>query len=236
MGKSHTRLRLELVPQDRNTEAKAKFSLQAFNVDVTVHKCLEVTDCMNLLSQQSGPGFALRNSKRLQLQCLLGAHPEWGADLKKVCEDWIACLPSGKQEILKGLLRAMVAGAIGLLDMSAALLAASGTVSQTLNKRHEEEECVDPGGDDPEAWDCECHEKMMEACGHVGEKCFLSQMCKHPDVCNHWKESAGCPPLASTLVQRSVSVGGLIRVESNFSQKQSSGDRLEESLQGKCNV
>merc|ERR1719453_1713340 len=89
MGRSDTRLRLELVPEKRNTEAKAKFALQAFNVDASVYKCLEVTDCMNVLSQQSGQGFALRNSKYLQLQCLLGKLQGWAADLKKVCGVWV---------------------------------------------------------------------------------------------------------------------------------------------------
>jgi len=239
IGRSHTRLRLELVPKQRSTAAKGKFSLQAFKVDASAHKCLEVTDCMNVLSQQKKQAFALRNSKRLQLQCLMGKlHSE-------VCDDWVKCLPADKQEILKAILRAMGAGAIGLLDLSAALSVASGKVSKTHTQ---DEECVDPAGDDPEAWDCDCHEKMIEVCGGQDrETCFRSQMCKHPDVCQHWKESVSCAPLASSLLQRSGS-GGRFEVESNVSQKQSIGDALEErtnmsssagasldsSLAGKC--
>ena len=56
-------------------------------------------------------------------------------------------------------------------------------------ERHPNKECIDPSADDPESWDCECQDKMVDLCaGDVGEKCFRVQMCKHPDVCKEWKE------------------------------------------------
>ena len=57
-------------------------------------------------------------------------------------------------------------------------------------------QCIYPPKEDPETWDCNCHDEMIARCHsleHAGhsfsiQTCFRAQFCVNPRVCSNWKK------------------------------------------------
>jgi len=96
--------------------------------------------------------------------------------------------------------------------------------------------CLDPSVEDPEGWDCDCLEKMVETCGGLSEECLKNRMCKIEKVCDAWKEQHCSSEMIATHKNTSTKVA---RQESALVSRRTKpeanvGDSLDNSLQGKC--
>jgi len=241
--KSSNRVRVVFVPTDRNVASSALARVEAKGMDKATDVCMVGKNCLAELGDGSDAGFELRNNNTLQRQCLeSGASSLQTSALTEMCSAWVSCLPAENKHILKTLLKAAHAPPQET-SLVRQVISASGAASfaeevATVNGTSADpNDCVDPAIDDPESYDCECVEEMIETCGSVDETCFKNIMCKNFQVCQSWKESAGCVNLIQTNQEGTAKVGDLNAALGQRSQELASSgleDALDGSLQGKC--
>lgn len=110
-----------------------------------------------------------------------------------------------------------------------------GFASQAVDDDDEDDDdddrddCVDPGTDDPESWDCECLEDMKKSCNGVNPECFKGIMCKFNEVCKSWKEEH-CENSDDLLQGTDV----LLQRAARANSSDAAGNRLDNSVKGKC--
>jgi len=196
-------IQIDLYPVDPAKPSKAVIWLQAYKIDKHFEHCLDAKNCLGLMGDGTAAGFELGNVNAEQLKCLEG-YPT--AKLKRKCNQWLKCLRGSeanmrrsskrlsesnmKIAILKSELD-LFTEAEKLTEFLKAFLRAAG-VNMAMSMSGETGEsltCVDPAIEDPEAWECNCMQEMIDACNGIDETCFANRMCGRSDVCAHWKKA-----------------------------------------------
>jgi len=158
----------------------------------------------------------LRSSQRHQLACLENASLNGSiAGLQQSCDSWKRCLSiSGMRQNLTDLLSASVsalpgASALTLLPALSASVEGSSNASPSTSSSTG---CLTPSSLDPEAWECDCHEKMKERCQQVEAKvdldsklqfyplCYRAIICDHKAICKAWKD-VHCDPTQKLITK-----------------------------------
>jgi hypothetical protein len=141
----------------------------------------------------------LRTSTLLQHKCLGGNAP---SAIGSVCTEWIGCLiKQGRLDSIKNLLEAFGANAAPTLPQFAS--------GRRLLEASSEATCRNPFLQDPESWDCACHQNMVQKCTDAAEfvSCYQGLLCSNPEVCQSWKAIVGCSGSATTLLDSSTAGG-----------------------------
>jgi len=220
-GNKSYHVRVALRPIDTSRACEAKIELKLHNVAKVTDQCMGIKDCLSVFGDKSPASFRGRNSNEWQLRCL-EADTLAGAASEDKCIEWLACLPNTTQAKLKVFLRA--AGT----QTGSMLVEKSGAQQSTA--------CLDPSVEDPEGWDCDCLEKMVDSCGGLSEECLKNRMCKIEKVCDAWKEQHCSSEMIATHKNTSTKVG---REASTLMSRRTKpeanvGDSLDSSLTGKC--
>jgi hypothetical protein len=192
-------IRAEFTPTDASQRAWAQFDLRVDGATAFTDTCMTTKFCLDELAGGS-MGFKVRNSHEFQLKCLDNTAED---EVKDVCAKWKECLQKSAPHI---------EGEPNHLDLLYALLKATtlGTAGAGSFIQHGEhahanaqrEECFDPSVADPERLECDCQDGITSACKDSPDglvKCIQGKLCKHPGVCQSWKD-AKC---GGELVQRS---------------------------------
>jgi hypothetical protein len=166
----------------------ATISNFAFGVPNSYAECEDAKACLRELSDIGG--YELRNSNARQLKCLSG-QPE-AAD-KRSCDSWLACLSakgSDHDTRIRNLLKAA-------FSESSNWQTGNGT---SLPADLGDAQCMNPVTEDPESWECDCYDEMVNRCEKVGHAadaddnlenvCIRAQFCLYPRVCASWKRRA----------------------------------------------
>ena len=93
-------------PHSNGQVSSAEVLALAWDVDSYVEQCMAVDDCMGILGDGGGAGYELRNKNREQLACLEGQQGSLPDAVARKCNEWRACLPDKRQQVLKIFLRA----------------------------------------------------------------------------------------------------------------------------------
>jgi len=204
------RIRIVLQPKKSGSVARAKMAIQANSIDSGVDECMSTKVCLSVLGDNSADSYELRNSNLKQRDCLSGT---WQS---AKCTEWKNCLPADQEEkllaFLKASLRAPALEEVGMAKRS---------------HKTKEVTCMDPSSTDPESWECECVDMIVEKCGGVDETCFFNTMCAHADICSEWKTANECP---GALEQNAAAIKRTTR-SANISLLDTG---LDNALQGKC--
>jgi len=218
-------LTLEFIPIDLLGQSSVNLDMVLNHVRLDFEKCLDQTNCLKIMGDQSKASYALRNQNKFQLKCLERASlPSF---LQAKCRKWRACVE--KNPSLASLLKTALKAAVrrrrpnrlqGLTQM---------------DSRTPVGECVDPAYADPESFECECMAAFHAKCGD-DEQCFKDEFCKHNRVCRDWKIANSCPEnflqtgssgQAATMLERGARANsgkGAAATDSHF----------ESALTGKC--
>jgi len=231
------RLRIAFRPgRDASSKAEAQIEAKLKNADPYTDKCMGVKDCLKVFGDKSDAGFEMRNSNKVQLRCLQGKMLLTWA-LRAKCRQWLICLPSTEKAKLKTFLSASLVkrggkrggkrgwkrgGSRRPHSRSLGL----GMVEGSKLVTHVDSTCFDPASEDPEAWDCECLQGMIDKCGGLDEECIKGLMCDNGKVCLTWKQqqcsSAQINAHQTALLARRVHAITKI------------SDNLGDALRGKC--
>jgi len=247
-GSSGADLEITLVPTGADKKPSATILLRALSVDNSFQQCMEYGLCTGTLIKQGSAGYKLRQSSKLQIECLLS---KYTPEVKAACEEWKKCLPKPKQDMLIAMLTAAKAGK--RLQNALVEIGVAGSLSQfgedkvmtdeegSESKFGEgegndakdatviaKESCLDPAVDDPEAWECACMKAMVEVCGGVDSACFHKKMCEYKGVCKEWQDEH----CENGLLLASISA----RAEQNKTPASLAQGQLDTSLRGKCMV
>jgi len=224
------RVRSVFVPINKGKSSSAEAKIEGKGVDESVDKCMTTKLCMNKLGDDTDAAFELRNSNHLQYKCLVSGANSLSSHLQLECTAWEVCLPAESKDILKVLLK--ISGASLTGSSFADKVSAQGNLSTSLDPNT----CVNPAVDDPESFECECLSDMETTCGGVDEDCFKGILCGKAEICQTWKDDAGC----TTLIQKSeAEISGTHSIEAlrqRIQESASSGidASLDGSLHGKC--
>jgi len=209
------RIRIVLTPKTSGSPARAKLGIMGRNFDDGVEKCMSTKECLAALGDGSPESFELRNSNPKQRDCLSGASES------STCTQWKVCLPDDQEKKLLAFLRA---------SLRAPALEEVGVV--TRNLKTNEVACLDPSSADPESWECECVDMIVEKCGSADdETCMFNTMCAHADVCAEWKTASNCP---TGLEQNAAATKRSSHVSTHSANISLLDTGLDNTLQGKC--
>jgi len=207
--------------------AYGKILMYARGVDEYVDDCMGHKNCLVSLGDGTDSAFLFRNSNVKQLACLVASSPGDRDAVSDHCNVWATCVSSsGLTSKLKALLGAAIT--------PHGSLAEGETNIQKLN---DAEGCVDPSVEDPEAFDCECMDKMTASCGEVNEECFNGILCKNTNVCDSWKD-AHCADVL--LAKQNISIKAPQTKSAGLMRRDAQGaiatvdDHLDSALSGKC--
>merc|ERR1719424_159864 len=159
----------------------------------------------------------------MQLQCLLENTLLTPEALQARCTEWLQCLPGTAKAKLKTLLSAsLVKRGTSMTEdqLGLSLIESSKLVAKV------DRSCFDPANEDPESWDCECLQGMIDTCGGLDEECIKGLMCNNGKVCLTWKQEQ-CSAAQITSHHASLLAR---RVHANTEIS----DNLGEALRGKC--
>jgi len=209
------RIRIVLTPTNSGSAARAKIGIQANSIAATVDSCMSQTECLSILGDGSPESFELRNSNLKQRDCLSGASES------SKCIEWKGCLTADQKSKILAFLGA---------SLRAPTLEEVGVAKRS--RKTSEVACMDPSSADPESWECECVDMIVEKCGgSVDETCFFNTMCAHADICSEWKTANNCP----TLLEQNAAV---MKRSSHASTRSANSSLLDtgvdNTLQGKC--
>lgn len=211
--KKSVQLTVTFTRVDKTKEGKADLFVSLKNPDSWQDTCLGVKTCLNKLGNLSAPDEKLRNSNRMQYDCINAPNDIARLAVSVSCPKWEACLrypnPERKQN-LGALLSAMLAGS----ESSLAEVPPSN-----------ESNCVNPLSADPESLECDCYEVMIGACGVGNTSCFKKHMCEGSLICEEWK-AANCDGFAS-LIRKP-----LMRRASSLNSR--SLNQLDTTVKAKC--
>jgi len=179
-GPGSTRLYVVIKANLLSDSTKVELLVRVNEAPDSVGDCLDFKMCLSKMG-------SLRNDNAKQLQCLQGGLPS------TECSDWTACLDDNQVD--KARLQALLAAG----SLTASLREAKRKETPETLESEVTGECMNPGDDDPESWECECHEALDVACvdcyspGNVVdttclEVCYLKEMCDYPDICDTWKD------------------------------------------------
>jgi len=208
------RIRIVLEKKKSGSAARAKMAIQANSIDVGMDECMSTTECLSVLGDNSADSFELRNSNLKQRDCL---SETWQS---AKCTEWKNCLPDEQEKKLLAFLKA---------SLRAPALEEVGMAKQS--HKTNEATCMDPSSTDPESWECECIDMIVEQCGGVDETCFFNTMCAHADICSKWKKANDCPP---ALDQNSAAMNRGSHASSRSANSSLLDTGLDNTLQGKC--
>jgi len=230
-GPGSTRLYVVIKANSPSDSTKVELLVRVNEAPDSVGDCLDFKMCLSKMG-------SLRNDNAKQLQCLQGGLPSM-----LQCSIWTACLDDNQVD--KARLQALLAAG----SLTASLREAERKHTPETLESEVTGACMNPGDDDPESWECECHKALDVACDHcyspgnVGttclEVCYLDQMCDYPDICDTWKD-AKCQSLL--LSRNNVSVQEDVAVLKDMQGRRqppgstSSFDpaELDESISGKA--
>jgi len=203
--------------------SSAQILIKAIGLMPWVETCMDSHLCLKKLGDASKASFGLRNNNRRQRDCLVGK--AWPQDADK-CQEWDNCLQETPKSTAHTKFKAT------LEDILNAVLPSNRTTPESLAESPADAPgCIDPEISDPEAFECECLEKLQETCEGEPDQmqCFRNLMCEDPRVCCSWKQAAcspsaaaGCSDSSSSMTQRA-----------NVERLQTSTD-LDTSVAGKC--
>jgi len=229
-----THVRAEFTRTSTWLASSGELWIFAKEVDQYVEDCMAVKDCLSELGDGSKEAFKLRNDNKKQLQCLTATTDAARDAINSKCKPWQKCLAkdAGRIDKLKTLLAAGQQSGSMLMAISDregdAMALSSGDPS----------ECIDPAMDDPESWECDCLQSLVDACGGINENCFRTTMCQSSEICASWKTSHCGSSLISksnestTEEKEATSLVLMKRTKSNGQGAIESG--LDGSLEGKC--
>jgi len=199
----------------------AHIELKLNYVNISTDQCMGIKDCLSVFGDDSDASFHIRNSNDWQLRCL-ETHTLPGQGPEDKCKKWLACLTDATKNRLKTFLRA----------------AGTRTSSMLMEESRAQQltPCVDPSIEDPEAWDCDCLEEMVESCGGLSEDCLKKRMCKIDSVCKAWKEQHCSPEMIAMHQNTSTKVGpqASALISRRTKSEANVRDSLDSSVQGKC--
>jgi len=209
------RIRIVLTPTSPGSLARAKLGIFAVGIDKGVDQCMSTKECLSDLGDGSPESFELRNSNLKQRDCLSGDSES------STCTKWKDCLSDDQEKKLLAFLRA---------SLRASALEEAGVVTQNLKTN--EVACLDPSSADPESWECECVDMIVEKCGSADdETCMFNTMCAHADVCAEWKTASDCP---TDLEQNAAATKRSSHVSTHSANISLLDTGLDNTLQGKC--
>lgn len=225
-------MRLEFTVHDPSKTAVVGLEFMRLWMRQEYAQCEDAKVCLNVLNGTSSEDKELRQSNVAQFHCLNGS------STSPVCDVWRACLDGQDDSHTPRLLRLLKAAGV----TATASVARSDVALIADSNNPSAESCVNPPNQDPESWDCDCHDRMLEHCEKLRaqtnydgstDHCLRSQLCEDPRLCDAWKQQM-CgsehvlPPLPSTSqllmtrAERSRSIqqeSETEHVESSFTNK-----------------
>jgi len=227
------RVRAVFVPLDKNSPSGAEAKIEVLAMPKSVEQCVTFKNCLALLGDGSDEGFELRNNNMFQRTCLESGASSLPSHLQTKCSVWDGCLPLDSKLNLKAILAASGVGLASFAD-EVSIVSHNSTISNDPNA------CTMPDVADPESWDCECIEEMIDVCGGTDESCFKDLLCNRAEVCQSWKDEQQC--VALIQANKDVGVGRAGDLRAALGQRgrelasSGLGNALDSSLQGKCAI
>jgi len=223
-----TRLYVTVKAKDVSKRIKVALRVMITDPPDSVADCMDNRMCLSELD-------TIRNDNAMQLKCLQDGCCDCSVPATAVdqeCSDWTACLDNHTVDKIR--LEAL---------LSASVITSSPVISAvTPGPSAVTGDCIYPGNDDPESWECECAEDLDAACLHSTDpldECYLQVMCNYADICQDWKDIKCTGSLLSrnnVSVQEDVAVFKDMqgRAQPPRSSNSSDSAELEESVSGKA--
>lgn len=176
---------IEVVFTPSNVHRSAYIHRIWMNTNADYKNCEDNKACLKIFDNQHDKDqMEIRNSPHAQYRCLAGI-----LHGSTACNRWKQCLSQSKLDecaIMTYLL------SIGADHTSLA----EENLHRRRRRRRHGTECNDPFLSDPESWDCECHQTLVQKCGQTDvaakAECYRSHLCTLRSVCDEWKNAVGC--------------------------------------------
>lgn len=192
--------------------------------------CMRTKECMADLVNDA-VGFDLRSKNAIQLQCLDGSLSTGHSDYS-ACQTWKTCLEQhDSKNALLSLLKAQTVS-LGSATSSSSLKKHSALV---MEKGSTSDDCINPSIADPESWNCECHDRMIQSCGSLcdNEASDDCARCKQEAICGYSGSNTICPAWKLQHCGSYPSGSALMQTRANGSgnaEGHTSASLIEESL------
>jgi len=231
--------RLYVVIKAKNEAQRIKVGIQVKIEDATaaVGDCMDNKMCLSTINSTDA-GSTLRNNNTVQLHCLTNQTSDFSALLNATCQVWKDCLDA--HEVDRDLLLAILQAG----QTSSSALFAERELTLDSNGSESTGGCAHPAHDDPESWECECSQVLLDACAnrtHELAACITEEMCASNEVCLSWKQQKPCPGILLSKDDVSIQADVSAIRDVARGRKQPPGnitsfepEQLEESLSGKA--